>query len=441
MVAALAVLLLIDSADNSKVFPFFVVSPVRQLRLRRIGYEHRTGAGESNMRITAEVDAVGLDGRPISLEVRIWTADGRNVRVKPDSGSDQSDPREFRAAIRSQIQQDPETWKPFIDVRYDAVDLTGGQPMVIAGLVQCGGLMSLNQVELLLPEATQTPQALRMLGTEQWHNQGFAQRQYSTQQSAAGGIATSPVEMTALLTAAVEADAMAGGTVLLQLRLRNTDGSLVTAAIGAPPGYADDSNLFQSSFRDSIATDRARLGSLAAKIPYRSLALAGGREHRLILECIISAGMLRALSEEEFTVSMPADSAALSPAMPGRDPAVDRAGEQAARVVTEQFMSATILRDEPALSGLITGRLAAERHPPLSADTTQLRYEVQRVTIKGDAGLAEIRVTDQTDQGTPPELMLMLQLVRADGGWKVAWLDLDLYRKEPNPRHSTETGD
>jgi hypothetical protein len=339
--------------------------------------------------------------------------------------------------LQDTVQGNPYLWKPSIIIRYDALENFGREPMIIAGLAACGGLLSLNEMELA-PGNEKKYQALRLLGTTQKHNEPFAGQQYSTQQTSTGGIHTSPVSMASVASALLEADALAGAVLHFSLHLRKDDGTLVRAAQTAPPGYVEPGNLFSYKFHDSIQSDAAGWSSLSGYIPYQALAPDGETQTRLIINYGFAAGPLRAFSEEDFSpppsallttkTDLNSKESAPDNAVSSSSPGSRNPEEQAVRTVVQQYMDATARKDEETLRNLTTGRLAATRKP--AADTAlQLRYDIQQVTVRGNTAGANVHIDATTPQGQKSDLLMRLQFELTATGWKIAWLEFEPYLK------------
>jgi len=108
-----------------------------------------------------------------------------------------------------------------------------------------------------------------------------------------------------MLTGHVKADEMRGETMIAEIRLRRPNGKPVMAAKGAPAGYADEKGCFVGRFTEKVPSDKAEWKSIHLWVPFAALDLAPGRQHKLILTFLASAGGLTATREQDIALRLP----------------------------------------------------------------------------------------------------------------------------------------
>jgi len=409
----------------------------RQLRIRSLSVEHNQR--EDNYpaaRITADVQAIGLRGNPIRLEVRVRTLDGRLLPARVGFPPRHSDTQGFISVAPDEIRLDAALWTPWIFIPYEQIELPDPPPpLVVSARVFCAGLSSQNEIEMRLspmPDLRQ-PRTIHLLDSSQQPWQTTAPSLQTSANAAPGGFRATPVKNATGVVGTVEADGLEGETLNLALRLRRPEGTPVRASTSAPPGFADDQGIFVSRFQDVIRFANARWEALRALIP------AGAYEPpaagSLVLGYYVIAGPLHAWSEEDFPASIEPGGLHGDP-FPGDKPVplrpADNPEEQAVCSVTTLFIEAILKRDEGALRELTTGRLAAERKPASSA-VSGFQHEIRQAAVSGDSARVVVWVKDQAVQSGQGELMLKLQLTRTIAGWIVSWLEFDPYVNNRNP--------
>jgi hypothetical protein len=266
---------------------------MRLLRVRGVRCEHNVPIGDQPaMRVSIEVETLGMEGKPIQLEVRLRTEDGVFLGTAPGTPAEYGDNLGFRTGAQARIQYAAAVWSASVPVPYGAVAAPANpyQPVIVSALASCDGFFSVSETEMSLsPAGTTPPRAVRVLGTRLLQG---------------GTLPGQPQVPATLVTGTVEAEGLLGANLTVALRLRQLDGTPVASSSAGPP-YADPSGRFVSSSGDSVRSPAARWPSFYAYIPYSALALQPAGQQRLILTYTAMAGPLGAYSEEDFIVNGP----------------------------------------------------------------------------------------------------------------------------------------
>jgi len=281
--------------------------------------------------VHAYVQAHGLREQTMMGKVELRHRDGRPVRAVLGAPKQFFGSRGlFQSVASDKVRYDEAKWDQFhVFVPFSALALPTRQrqQLILTFRASCGGLTSMAESDVIVPapgkadlvagrgikivsivespslisvpsRPTYSPPQPAGMGLEGLAGMGLEAPRL---EDAPPGLDISGL----MLTGHVQVDEMRGETMTAEIRLRRPNGNPVMAAKGAPAGYADEKRCFVSRFSEKVPSDKAEWKSIHLWVPFAALDLAPGRQHKLILTFLASAGGLTATREQDIALRLP----------------------------------------------------------------------------------------------------------------------------------------